>query len=286
LLCAVLGLPALAGNNPAKLKAKVRSTSEKIVTATIEKDWEEMLSYYTDDAVSMPNYEEILIGKKAIAEYQEGMRRAGVTFHSMEFDIVDIWTARGLIYDMGTFGISLTIPGLPGPIEDRGKYLTVWQKRPDGSLKIKAEIWNSDFSPWQSQPGSPPAEVSSTPGRCPHGTQQCLNEQARKLKGRGVIGVDGRWDENGYRIASFAEGTTARSAGVRPGDLLVEVNGIPLSNQEAYAADAVNRLPGREVTITVLRDGAKQTMTVTLMHLTEKMMAEEIGQHLLAYHVD
>jgi ketosteroid isomerase-like protein len=32
-------------------------------------------------------------------------------------------------------------------MEDHGKYLTVWEKQKDGSLKVKVETWNSDVDP-------------------------------------------------------------------------------------------------------------------------------------------
>jgi hypothetical protein len=36
------------------------------------------------------------------------------------------------------------MPGMDKPMDDHGKYLTVWEKQKDGSLKVKIEIWNSD----------------------------------------------------------------------------------------------------------------------------------------------
>ena len=59
------------------------------------------------------------------------------------------------------------------------------------------------------------------------------------------------------------------------------MNGIPLSDQKAREADAENRLPGKEATITVLRDGEEQTMTVTLIPANEEIIAEEIGNYIL-----
>jgi hypothetical protein len=38
---------------------------------------------------------------------------------------------------------------MPGPMEDHGKYVTVWEKQKGGALKIKVETWNSDINPWE-----------------------------------------------------------------------------------------------------------------------------------------
>jgi ketosteroid isomerase-like protein len=32
------------------------------------------------------------------------------------------------------------------PIDDRGKYLEVWEKQTDGNWKCAAEMWNSDLA--------------------------------------------------------------------------------------------------------------------------------------------
>jgi hypothetical protein len=31
---------------------------------------------------------------------------------------------------------------------DQGKYITIWEEQPDGSMKIKVETWNTDTNPW------------------------------------------------------------------------------------------------------------------------------------------
>jgi hypothetical protein len=42
------------------------------------------------------------------------------------------------------------MPGAPGPIDDTGKFMTIYQVQPGGELTIKLEMWNSDISPWAS----------------------------------------------------------------------------------------------------------------------------------------
>jgi len=32
------------------------------------------------------------------------------------------------------------------PVNDRGKYLEVWEKQADGNWKCAADMWNSDFA--------------------------------------------------------------------------------------------------------------------------------------------
>jgi ketosteroid isomerase-like protein len=38
------------------------------------------------------------------------------------------------------------------PINDRGKYLEVWEKQTDGNWKCRADMWNSDLASSASAP--------------------------------------------------------------------------------------------------------------------------------------
>jgi ketosteroid isomerase-like protein len=275
--------PLFAAKDLDRWRTTLERTSDDMVRAALAGDSEKLVSLYTDDAVYMPSYHEMLEGQEAIARYQEEMDQSGIRFHSMDFTILELWQDRDHLYEIGKYGLSMTVPGTPVPVADNGKFMTVWAKQRDGSLKIKAEIWNSDLDPWAMQ-----AEGASKPGKCGHSSEHCLNWMAKSLKGRGMIGLDGEWVESlgGYRVDAFAEGTHAEAAGAQRGDLLIKVNGIRLSDQPAYAEDAAKRRPGQEATITVLRDGAEHTMTVTLIPLTEKAIAEEIGRHMLEAHLN
>jgi ketosteroid isomerase-like protein len=75
--------------------------------------------------------------------------------------VTDIMQSGNFIVDIGTYEITMTIPQMGDmPWSDHGKYMTIWEKQDDGSLKIKVETWNSDVNPWQEmqkmQPPPPP----------------------------------------------------------------------------------------------------------------------------------
>lgn len=122
---------------------------------------------------------------------------------------------------------------------------------------------------------------------CKAGTQDCLDKMAADMKGKGLIGVDGEWDEvaEGFRVESLIPGTNAEHAGVRIGDVLMAVNGIPLKEEAATKADRENRRPGANVSIVVLREGERKMMNVTLSAMTEEQMARYVGAHMLEHAV-
>lgn len=121
---------------------------------------------------------------------------------------------------------------------------------------------------------------------CPATMEECLTSMIERFKKMGLIGLDGKWDPEigGYRIENFLEGSVAEAAGVQVGDILVKVNGIALKDEEAYKADAKNRQPGDDVSVTVLRDGAPLTVRVTLIPVPADVMAREIGLHMMESH--
>ena len=99
--------------------------------------------YYADDAIVMPNNYRMLEGKEALREHMLETQKQ-VDFHSFNNTILDIWSCGDLVYEMGTYGLSVSVPGLDVPVADTGKYFTIWQKQDDGSYKTTFSIWNTD----------------------------------------------------------------------------------------------------------------------------------------------
>ena len=79
--------------------------------------------------------------------------------------------------------------------------------------------------------------------KCTASTQECLNKMVAHLQNKGLVGVDGEWDDEigGFKIATFLDGSQAEAAGVRAGDVLVAINGIALNDEDATMADRANR---------------------------------------------
>ena len=106
---------------------------------------------YAQDAISMPSYEPMHEGLPAIKKASEDMAKSGVKFTSFEPTIVKVLVNGNMITEIGKYKISMTMPGMEKPMDDHGKYLTVYEKQADGSLKIKIETWNSDVNPMSTE---------------------------------------------------------------------------------------------------------------------------------------
>jgi len=129
-------------------KKMIENMNDRIAKASIEADTVTIFLHYAEDVVSMPNYGEMIRGKAALKKQDAEMRKAGMKIHSLHYATLDLWVSTDLVCEIGTYGISLTLPGMSKPVADNGKYLNIWEKQSDGSLKVKVEIWNTDVNPW------------------------------------------------------------------------------------------------------------------------------------------
>jgi S1-C subfamily serine protease len=66
------------------------------------------------------------------------------------------------------------------------------------------------------------------------------------------------------RFAGVSPGSPAEKAGIREGDVLIEFGGAPTPDLYAFS-DALNaHAPGDTVSVIVLRDGVRKSLTVIL----------------------
>lgn len=66
------------------------------------------------------------------------------------------------------------------------------------------------------------------------------------------------------RVDRVAPGSPAEKAGVRVGDEVTMVNGIPVSNIEQYREVMRSAQPGSKVTLSLVRNGAKREVGLTM----------------------
>ena len=75
---------------------------------------------------------------------------------------------------------------------------------------------------------------------------------------------DGTATRAGARIAAVTPNTPAATAGLRAGDIVVAIKGITVESRDSLIAHIRAERVGAQVTLTVLRGGARQDIEVTL----------------------
>src|ERR1700722_11265407 len=71
-------------------------------------------------------------------------------------------------------------------------------------------------------------------------------------------------EDYGAEISRVEENSPAEKAGVKPGDVVLEYNGQRVEGMEQFGRMVRETPPGREVKLTISRDGAVQTLTAVL----------------------
>lgn len=160
LMCMIMFTASVAfGQSSADYKSKVQSMNKEMAKNMLSGNSEKNLSMYTDDAISLPANEPMADGLPAIKKSNEEMMKSGMKVTTFEPTTLKVMVNGDQITEIGTYKFSMTMPGMDKPMDDHGKYLTVWEKQKDGTLKIKIETWNSDVNPMMSQEGQPKADV-------------------------------------------------------------------------------------------------------------------------------
>ena len=128
-------------------KSQIEKLNKEMTQNFMDGNSEKNLSMYADDAISMPSYEPMLEGIDAIRESIKKMDNSGWKVNSFEPTTVKVIPNGDMIAEIGTYKVNMSMPGMEKPMDDHGKYLTIWEKQQDGSLKVKLETWNSDIDP-------------------------------------------------------------------------------------------------------------------------------------------
>jgi uncharacterized protein (TIGR02246 family) len=130
-----------------KLMQQVTAFDAAMEQAMLADDLDAWLGFYLDDAISLPEYSPMLVGKDAIRRHYEEMATSGVEVTSMKAVPTRVWKAGDQVIEIGTYEMVLSAPGMPDPITDKGKYVTIYQRQKGGKLKVKVDAWSTDLNP-------------------------------------------------------------------------------------------------------------------------------------------
>jgi ketosteroid isomerase-like protein len=120
----------------------LRDLDDQWSAAAGVKDFEKIVSFYSDDAVVMPPNAPRATTKEAIRTiWKDLLTDASISWKTKE---VEVAQSGDLAYSSGTYEVTLNDP-TGTPVKDRGKYLEVWKKQADGTWKCVMDMWNSDL---------------------------------------------------------------------------------------------------------------------------------------------
>jgi len=123
----------------------LRDLDAKWAKAAATKDVEQTIAYYSDDAIVLPPNGTSAVTKEAIRNVWKDMFASPGLVITWQPTRVQVGKSGEMAWVRGTY--ELTMNDTSGKsIDDRGKYLEVWEKQSDGNWKCAADMWNSDLA--------------------------------------------------------------------------------------------------------------------------------------------
>jgi uncharacterized protein (TIGR02246 family) len=123
----------------------LRALDDQWAKAAAAKDVEKTIAFYSDDAIVLPANATSAATKEAVRNVWKEMFASPGFVITWKPTRVQLAKLGDMGWVRGTY--ELTMNDASGkPINDRGKYLEVWEKQRDGNWKCAAEMWNSDLA--------------------------------------------------------------------------------------------------------------------------------------------
>ena len=123
--------------------------------------------------------------------------------------------------------------------------------------------------------------------KCTESVQACINHMAERMAHAGWIGVEYEKVEKGLKINKVVDDSPAKKAGIKPGDILIAINGAKCNDMEAMRGVEKYIKVGNTVTVTIFSpQGEEKELKVTLGKFPEDIKARWIGQHILDDHTE
>ena len=106
---------------------------------------------------------------------------------------------------------------------------------------------------------------------CPKVSEEALRKLQKEIpglrisrRGPALLGVMGTRGFFGCRITNVRTGTAASIGGIRVRDIIIQINKKPISGFESLAAEIEKYYPGDKIQVTIIRDGQRRTLPITL----------------------
>lgn len=136
--------PAPESSEPApeSARAAVDSAANRLLAALRTDSPDSLLALMPDDVILMPPHEPVLKGKAAVRTWYEAfvkqLRTTNLTITNRELLLGGDYATEVAEYEW------TLVPVTGGaPMTDRGSYIQVWHRQPDGRWVFSREVWNS-----------------------------------------------------------------------------------------------------------------------------------------------
>ncbi len=120
--------------------AAIESVHPRFRKALLARDFDTLVALYTDDAVFMPPNHPAVHGRSALKAWMAAFPKVV----DVALSIARVEGRADLAYVQGSYVMTLHPDGAPAPVTDRGKYIEIRRRQPNGEWLLEADIFNSD----------------------------------------------------------------------------------------------------------------------------------------------
>jgi ketosteroid isomerase-like protein len=138
-----LTLESLSKNQPPE--RILRNLDAQWSKAAAARDLERTVAYYSEDAIVLPPNAASATTKQAIRNVWKDLLASSGLVITWKSRKVELANSGDMAWVSGTYHLIMNDPS-GKPINDRGKYLEIWEKHADGNWKCSADMWNSDLA--------------------------------------------------------------------------------------------------------------------------------------------
>jgi uncharacterized protein (TIGR02246 family) len=132
-------MPTTAGSFD--FKSAIDHAIAKFETAANARDAAAIASLYAENATLLPQGSSPVKGRGHIQQYWTAFFAAGAS--DAQIRSVEVSSIGDLAYEIGTFQANMPQPQ-GGTARTQGKYVVIWQRQQDGSIKMLVDIFNTN----------------------------------------------------------------------------------------------------------------------------------------------
>jgi uncharacterized protein (TIGR02246 family) len=119
---------------------------EAHIAALNDGDVNAWVGAFTADGVQMPPNAPANLGRESIRTWSQAFLAPFRTAFALVVDEVQV--AGDWAFERGTYTITLTPKAGGEPMQDIGKYITIYERQPSGAWGMARDIWNSNNPPF------------------------------------------------------------------------------------------------------------------------------------------
>jgi len=125
----------------------IRDNEESWNKDYVTKDASKLILHYTNDATLMGPGMPASHGKLAIEKVLKEMVSDPALTLKFTPSRIEVARSGDIAFTEGSYTMTMTNPATKKPMTDKGSYVTVYQKAPDGSWKAASDIATSEAPP-------------------------------------------------------------------------------------------------------------------------------------------